>query len=81
MQPGPYDVTLVEGSITTEHDAARVKALRDEILILVSIGACATSGGIQALRNFADVGEMVRTVYARPDFIHARHLHPDLAPT
>ncbi len=69
VHPGPYDVTLVEGSITTEHDAARIRAVRDETAVLITIGACATSGGIQALRNFADVGEMVRAVYARPDFI------------
>ena len=69
VHPGPYDVTLVEGSITSEHDAARIRAVRDETALLISIGACATAGGIQALRNFADVGEMVRTVYARPDFI------------
>lgn len=69
VYPGPYDVTLVEGSITTEHDAARIRAVRDETAVLITIGACATSGGIQALRNFADVAEMVRAVYARPDFI------------
>ena len=67
--PGPYDIALVEGSITTEHDAARIREIRDESLLLVAIGACATAGGIQALRNFAEVGEMVRAVYARPDFI------------
>ena len=69
VHPGPYDVTLVEGSITTEHDAARIRAVRDETAVLITIGACATAGGIQALRNFADVSEMVRAVYARPDFI------------
>ena len=69
VQPGPYDVTLVEGSITNEHDAARIRAVRADTALLVSIGACATSGGIQALRNFADVGAYVRAVYARPDFI------------
>ena len=70
VSPGPYDVALVEGSITSEHDAARLRTLRDETGVLISIGACATAGGIQALRNFAEVSEMVRAVYARPDFIH-----------
>ncbi len=69
MQPGPYDVTLVEGSITTAHDAERIRQMRADSGLLVTIGACATSGGVQALRNFADVDEMVRAVYARPDFI------------
>jgi sulfhydrogenase subunit delta len=35
----------------------------------VTIGACATAGGIQALRNFADVRECAAVVYARPDYI------------
>jgi coenzyme F420-reducing hydrogenase gamma subunit len=36
---------------------------------LITIGACATAGGIQALRNFKDVREFTQAVYARPDFI------------
>ena len=35
----------------------------------MTIGACATSGGIQALRNFADVNEYARVVYASPEYI------------
>src|SRR6185437_15162325 len=38
---------------------------------LVVIGACATAGGIQALRNFADVAEFTSVVYARPEYISA----------
>ena len=52
---GPYDVSLVEGSITTPHDVERIHDVRARSRMLVTIGACATSGGIQALRNFADV--------------------------
>jgi len=66
---GPYDLSLVEGSVTTEHDAARIKEVRAQSKALVTIGACATSGGIQALKNFADVEEYRRVVYARPDYI------------
>ncbi len=66
---GPYDVTLVEGSITTPHDEERIKQVRAESKFLITIGACATSGGIQALRNFRDVAEFARVVYARPDYI------------
>lgn len=66
---GPYQLTLVEGSITTPHDAQRVHQIRAESKFLVTIGACANAGGIQALRNFADVEEFTRTVYARPDYI------------
>jgi sulfhydrogenase subunit delta len=67
--PGPYDLSLVEGSITTAHDAERIRRIRQMSRSLVTIGACATSGGIQALRNFCDVEEFTRVVYARPDYI------------
>jgi coenzyme F420-reducing hydrogenase gamma subunit len=66
---GPYDVSLVEGSITTAHDAERIREVRVASRVLVTIGACATAGGIQALRNFRDVEEFTRAVYARPDYI------------
>src|SRR5262249_13836693 len=52
---GPYDVSLVEGSVTTPDDAERIQRVRAQSRTLVTIGACATSGGVQALRNFADV--------------------------
>lgn len=66
---GPYDVSLVEGSVTTPSDEHRIKEIRAQSGILVAIGACATAGGIQALRNFADVTEFASVVYARPDYI------------
>ena len=66
---GPYDVSLVEGSITTAHDAERIQEIRRQSKLLITIGACATSGGIQALRNFKDVKDFVNVVYARPDYI------------
>jgi len=66
---GPYDVTLVEGSITTPHDAKRIQKARKESRVLVTIGACATAGGIQALRNLRDVKEFTSIVYARPEYI------------
>jgi sulfhydrogenase subunit delta len=66
---GPYDLSLVEGSITTSHDAERIHHIRRASKFLVTIGACATAGGIQALRNFRDVKEFVSIVYATPAFI------------
>ena len=66
---GPYDVSLVEGSVTTPHDVERIRSIRKQSRILVTIGACATAGGIQALRNIADVGEWIPLVYATPAFI------------
>jgi sulfhydrogenase subunit delta len=66
---GPYDVSLVEGSITTPHDAERIHEVREVSGSLVTIGACATAGGIQALRNWADVAAFTSIVYAEPSFI------------
>ena len=66
---GPYDLSLVEGSITTPEDAERIKEVRRSSRRLVTIGACATAGGIQALRNFRDVKDYIDIVYARPDYI------------
>ncbi|GMU91669.1 MAG: oxidoreductase [Candidatus Hydrogenedentota bacterium] len=66
---GPYDLSLVEGSITTSHDAMRIQQVRRGSKRLVTIGACATAGGIQALRNFVDVAEYTRQVYATPQYI------------
>jgi coenzyme F420-reducing hydrogenase gamma subunit len=67
---GRYDVSLVEGSVTTAHDAERIKEVRERSRVLITIGACATAGGIQALKNFADVKEYIPMVYAHPEYIH-----------
>jgi sulfhydrogenase subunit delta len=67
--PGPYDLSLVEGSVTTEHDAARIREIRSMSTTLITIGACATAGGIQSLKNWADVGEFISIVYAHPEYI------------
>ena len=69
VSEGPYDLSLVEGSITTAHDAERIQEVRRQSKALVTIGACATSGGIQALRNFRDINDFIAAVYARPDYI------------
>jgi coenzyme F420-reducing hydrogenase gamma subunit len=66
---GPYDLSIIEGSITTPDDAQRIREIRGQSRTLVSIGACATAGGIQALRNFADVEEFTAAVYAHPEYI------------
>ncbi len=82
---GPYDLSLVEGSITTAHDAERIHEIRRVSKHLVTIGACATSGGIQALRNVESIGDLVSAVYASPEYIStlrtstaiADHVHVD----
>jgi coenzyme F420-reducing hydrogenase gamma subunit len=85
MKDGPYDIALVEGSITTPEDAIRILALRKQTTMLITIGACATAGGIQALRNWADVESFKRVVYPSPQYIQSlststpifEHVHVD----
>ena len=66
---GPYDLSLVEGSITTPHDLERIQRVRKASKYLVTIGACATAGGIQALRNFASLDDYLSVVYASPEYV------------
>lgn len=68
-RPGPYDLSLVEGSIATPHDALRIQRIRRMSKTLVTIGACATSGGIQALRNHADSDAFAAAVYPKPGWL------------
>jgi len=69
LQPGPYDLTIVEGSISTPEDKHRIVKLRSLSKKLITIGACATSGGVQALRNFASHVDFMKAVYASPEMI------------
>jgi len=69
MEGGPYDVTLVEGSISTPEHIEQIEEIRAQSSVLITIGACATAGGIQALRNGADVNDYIATVYAHPEYI------------
>jgi len=79
MLKGPYDIGLVEGSITTVHDAERIQDVRRQCKTLITIGACATAGGIQALRNWKDVDEFIRVVYATPQYISTLRLSTPIA--
>ncbi len=69
VKPGPYDVGLVEGSITTPHEAKRIKQVRAECKFLIALGTCATAGGIQALRNFTSASDLAKTVYPHPEYL------------
>ncbi len=83
---GPWDVSLVEGSVTTPEEAERIKEIREKSGLVVAIGACATAGGIQALRNWASADEYAKTVYDHPEFLdylqtstpHSEHVQVDL---
>ncbi len=76
---GPYDLSLVEGSITTPHDAERIHHIRRVSKHLVAIGACATTGGIQALRNFGNVNAFAALVYAHPSYIETLRVSTPIA--
>jgi len=67
IAPGPYDISLVEGSVTTPEDQQRIKEIRAESKLVIAIGACATAGGIQGLKNFANVEDYKKTVYQHPE--------------
>jgi coenzyme F420-reducing hydrogenase gamma subunit len=69
MLKGPYDLGLVEGSITNPDNVEMIRDIRKQCRFMITIGACATSGGIQALKNWKDVKEFTRIVYANPEFI------------
>ncbi len=71
MTPGPYDIVLIEGSITTPEDAPRIAEIRNQAKLLITIGACATAGGIQALRNWGNVEAFKQAVYPKPEFIQS----------
>ena len=63
------DIAFVEGSIATQHDLERIQKIRANSAYLISMGACATAGGIQALRNMADTQQWIAGVYAQPEYI------------
>ncbi|RLF98033.1 MAG: oxidoreductase, partial [Candidatus Wolframiiraptor sp.] len=69
--PGPYDVALIEGSVSTPQEVELVKEIRENSKIVVAVGSCATYGGIQALRNWLDFSEVKERVYPNPDWIKA----------
>lgn len=71
IEGGPYDISFVEGSVSTLGDVKRIQAIRAQSKVLIAMGACATAGGIQALRNWGRLDDYVKTVYADPSTIDA----------
>ena len=69
IQPGPYDIAMVEGSVTTPHEAERIQKIRVESKILIAIGTCATAGGIQSLRNFTQAYQLADYTYDHPEYL------------
>lgn len=85
FEPGPYDISFVEGSVSTPVEVERTQRIRDSTRFFIPFGACATAGGIQALRNFADLESMKASVYPDPTIVaalatstpHAAHVPVD----
>jgi sulfhydrogenase subunit delta len=67
----PVDIAMVEGSVSTPDEAQRIRRIRAGSKLLISIGACATSGGLQALRNRAREGDWRADIYAHPEAIES----------
>ncbi len=70
VEPGPYDIALVEGSISTPHEKERIEEIRKNANYLIALGTCATAGGIQALRNFANANDFAQIVYPHPEYLN-----------
>lgn len=68
-EEGPFDVALVEGSISAPEHLEQIQAIRERSKVLVSIGACSASGGLQALRNFGLLQDYAERVYAHPEWL------------
>jgi coenzyme F420-reducing hydrogenase gamma subunit len=68
---GPFDILFVEGSVSTPEQADEIIKLRAATTTLVTIGACATSGGIQALRNWTDHDAVRSMVYPDPSYVES----------
>lgn len=60
------DLAFVEGSVSTPADLERIQRIRRHSRMLIAIGACATAGGIQALRNGADGAQWIAQIYSHP---------------
>lgn len=84
-RPGPYDISFVEGSVSTPEELQRTREVRAATGYFIAFGACATAGGIQALRNFGRVDRMEATVYPHPELLpilptstaHSAHVQVD----
>ncbi len=58
-----YDIAFVEGSCTRASDEERLKTIRKNAKIVVAIGACATCGGINAIKNTRPLETVRKEVY------------------
>src|SRR5271170_2940988 len=68
---GEFDVALVEGSVSTPDQEHEIRDIRRRSRFLITLGACASHGGIQGLRNFGslNVENALAIVYPSPQHV------------
>jgi coenzyme F420-reducing hydrogenase gamma subunit len=64
-QSHEYDIAIVEGSITRKEDEERLDIIRSRAKILIALGACATIGGINKLKNNFEMEDVKKCVYGK----------------
>ena len=60
-----YDIAFVEGSITRTSEIERINKIRDTAKIVIALGACATIGGINSLKNQFEMDKVKEIVYGK----------------
>ena len=63
-----YQIALVEGSISTRSDAEELSEIREQADLVISIGACAVTTGLNGMRNLNTAREAWRRVYPDREF-------------
>ncbi|HDN17729.1 MAG TPA: oxidoreductase [Candidatus Bathyarchaeota archaeon] len=66
---GPYDISLIEGSVSTPEEIKEIKEIRKNSRYLVALGTCAVYGGVQAMRNPFKEIDVEKKVYEKPEYI------------
>jgi NAD-reducing hydrogenase small subunit len=81
--PEDVDVTFIEGAVSTHEDVEKVQLIRQNSKIVVSLGDCAVTGNIAAMRNTVPVKKLLQSVYVEKsdrDGSIPRENLPQLAP-
>jgi sulfhydrogenase subunit delta len=73
------DIAIIEGSISTPDEVERINKIRKITKFLLSVGACATAGGVQALRNFNNVKSWMGDIYDNPNAIDVLNTSTSIA--
>ena len=61
--PDMVDITLIEGAVSTNEDEHKVRKARAHTRLLISVGDCAVTGNVPAMRNPIDTASVLERVY------------------